>query len=99
MSHSIAWSPWPDPCASDKQLHFFGGAIITFLGSVLHYNTTVCILICMLIAISKEIYDYFSPIHSCELADWVSTVMGGICGLIILRPLVMLLGIDFVGKS
>jgi VanZ family protein len=99
MSRFIAWSPWPNPYASDKQLHFLGGSIITFIGSVLHYNTTVCILTCGIIALMKEVYDYYSPSHSCELADWVATVAGGIAGLIILRPLVMLLGFDFVGKS
>lgn len=87
MSRFIAWSPWPNPYASDKQLHFLGGSIITFIGSVLHYNTTVCILTCGIIALMKEVYDYYSPSHSCELADAVSTVMGGCIALVVVNIL------------
>lgn len=68
---------------ADKQRHFLSGAIgslilFIFIG---HYS----ILIISVLAISKEISDYFhKDIHTPDFFDWIATTSGAILSVIFL---------------
>lgn len=62
---------------TDKVYHFAGGVILFAIGQLFGYGLALCILG----AITKEIYDYFhQDKHTPDWKDAVATILGGLLG-------------------
>jgi len=65
---------------SDKVAHCLGGVILFAIGQLFGYG----LLLAVVGAITKEIYDYFHPdTHTADVWDAVATTIGGIIGYVI----------------
>ena len=62
--------------AADKANHFFYGSFIVFLVFMLTYSETISFLVCIVIAILKEIYDHFFG-SKFDWMDIIWTILGG----------------------
>ena len=60
----------------DKLLHFIAGALIGLLANAFVIYQ-FAILIVLLAAVTKELYDYFSKKGTPEIADAFATFIGG----------------------
>jgi len=58
----------------DKITHSFYGTII-FLILLLFFNNIISLIIIYFIATSKEIYDYFNKNHTCDIYDFLYTII------------------------
>ena len=73
----INWKIWPDFKQQDKQGHFIIGFALGLFAVIL--NPFLTLLIIIIGGVGKEVYDYYHPDnHSCELADCLATICGGI---------------------
>lgn len=61
---------------ADKANHFFYGSFIVFLLFMLTYSETISFLVCIVIAILKEIYDHFFG-SKFDWMDIIWTILGG----------------------
>ena len=61
---------------ADKANHFFYGSFIVFLVFMLTYSETISFLVCIMIAILKEIYDHFFG-SKFDWMDIIWTILGG----------------------
>ena len=61
---------------ADKANHFFYGSFIVFLVFMLTYSETISFLVCIVIAILKEIYDHFFG-SKFDWMDIIWTILGG----------------------
>lgn len=61
---------------ADKVNHFFYGSFIVFLVFMLTYSETISFLVCIVIAILKEIYDHFFG-SKFDWMDIIWTILGG----------------------
>jgi hypothetical protein len=67
------------PVPLDKQAHFVTGAILAFVAYfVIGYWALILVAI---VAGAKEWYDYKHPNHTCDIYDWLATVLGAIVTL------------------
>ena len=65
---------------TDKVYHCLGGVVLFAIGQLFGYG----LLLCIIGAITKEIYDYFHPeSHTADWKDALATTLGGILGYII----------------
>lgn len=68
----------------DKANHLIYGLIIFGLFKVI-FNPLIGIMMCTIFGIFKEIYDSFhKEKHTTDIYDAISTIVGGIIGLLIL---------------
>lgn len=64
----------------DKLLHFIAGALIGLLANAfMPYQ--VALLTVLLAAVIKELYDYFSKKGTLEIADALTTFIGGVIAI------------------
>ena len=61
---------------ADKANHFFYGSFIVFLVFMLTYSETISFLVCIVIAILKEVYDHFFG-SKFDWMDIIWTILGG----------------------
>jgi hypothetical protein len=66
----------------DKANHFIYGLLIYFI-ITLFFGDLVGIVVCFLVAIGKEIYDHYSPLHHFDWWDFIWTIAGGLIGFYI----------------
>ena len=66
----------------DKANHFIYGLLIYFIITLL-FGDLIGMIVCLLSAILKEIYDHYNPNHRFDWWDFIWTVMGGLVGLLI----------------
>jgi len=65
---------------SDKVYHCLGGVVLFAIGQLFGYG----LLLAVLGAIIKEIYDYRHPeSHTADVKDAMATILGGLLGFII----------------
>lgn len=64
----------------DKLLHYVVGTVVYSLCSL--FIGMYAIVIVLVIAIGKEVYDYVSKKGTPEYMDAVATVLGGVIGLL-----------------
>ena len=67
---------------SDKAIHFVYALAIFFIIH-LFFGWEVAISTVIVATIGKEIYDHFSPVHSFDLKDIMSSLAGGSFGLLL----------------
>lgn len=61
----------------DKIAHFLGGGCIAAWVFLLTNNLTMAFVITAIIGAAKEIYDHEHPdVHTCDLWDFIATIMG-----------------------
>jgi hypothetical protein len=64
----------------DKSLHLIYGVVIYML---FHFiSPVVGLLAVLLVAIGKEVHDYYSLNHQVEFKDFLYTMIGGLLGFI-----------------
>jgi VanZ family protein len=61
----------------DKANHFVYGAVITSLITYFR-DVSVGIIVCVVIALLKELYDSMHQSHRPEIKDAVATILGGL---------------------
>jgi VanZ family protein len=61
---------------TDKILHFIAGVIIYLLFCFI--SPFIGIMIVVLVAVLKEVHDYFVPNHTPDYNDAVVTIVGGL---------------------
>lgn len=67
----------------DKGQHFVGGAAIVFAVGLI--NVPLALLVCILVALAKEVYDYFNPTtNTCDALDFIATVVGGVTAAVLI---------------
>ena len=65
---------------ADKVAHCLGGVVLFAIGQLFGYG----LLLCIIGAVTKEIYDYFHPdTHTADWKDAFATTLGGLLGYII----------------
>ena len=64
---------------SDKVAHCLGGVVLFAIGQLFGYG----LLLAVLGAVVKEIYDYRHPNHTADVKDAVATILGGLLGFVI----------------
>lgn len=69
----------------DKIIHFVAGAIVTMLSVVM--PAFCALMLCIVVAAAKEIYDYFHPNHTPCYMDFIVTVCGGMFGLMLVQSI------------
>ena len=63
------------PIPTDKLLHFLVGYSLTFT-SLLMFSKNITIVVVIVVAALKEIYDYFHKDYNCEFNDFIATIYG-----------------------
>lgn len=64
---------------ADKVYHCLGGVVLFAIGQLFGYGLVLAIIG----AIGKEIYDKLHPNHTPDVWDAVATILGGLLGYII----------------
>lgn len=66
----------------DKLYHFIAGFIITLL--IGYYIPILGLVTGLVVAMLKEVYDYYKPNHTCDANDFIATVLGTTVAIIII---------------
>ena len=61
----------------DKLIHFLGGFLVAGVFALLGYPLHG-LFVGAVVAVGKEIFDYYHPPHQCELMDAVATFAGAL---------------------
>lgn len=69
------------PFRADIQVHFWCGVIIGLMTTPFIGPWSIGAI--ALIALLKEVYDYYHPNHTADFSDWVATMLGGLTVLIL----------------
>lgn len=69
----------------DKALHFLVGLVIT--ATIAMYSPLLGLLVGIVVAVLKEVYDYYTPNHTCDAMDAIATFVGCIVGYILTKEI------------
>ena len=67
---------WFNAIPADKVFHFAGGVMLFAIGQLFGIG----LILAIIGAVAKEIYDYYTPNHTPDIKDAVATVLGGLLG-------------------
>lgn len=66
---------------TDKLLHLLVGAVIGFAVTA-SISAIIALIVVIIAAAGKELYDKYHPAHTVDLYDAIATVTGGILAII-----------------
>ena len=79
----LNWNKEESWITLDKQLHWFGGLILSSIFGLLFQNSFIGLFITCIIGLLKEVYDSFYPDkHTSSMKDFIVTTIGGIFGML-----------------